>query len=119
MPADKGGARRIIPDILGSARALATGSSPAYRSRMKAWEDLSSEEKLRVAHGAAVEGMSPDYVRVLRRLAPGVRIGQAFGLWRMARDALVRKELRKGLPPEQAWRVAAERMLQMEPDEAA
>lgn len=83
------------------------------------WESLTSEEKIDAAYRAATEDMSPDYVAVLRQLAPGVRLHQAFCLWRMARDALYRQELRKGLPPDEAMRAAARRMLQIDHDSTA
>ena len=80
------------------------------------WADLSSEEKLDAAYRAATEDMSPAYVAVLRQLQPGVRAHQAFCLWRMARDALRRQELGKGLAPDEAMRRAAERLLQIDHD---
>jgi hypothetical protein len=86
---------------------------------MDAWDDLPPEEKLRTAYRAATEDMSVAYVKILRSLPPGVRIGQAFGLWRVAMAALVRQELRKGLAPDEARRAAARRMLQVEHEETA
>ena len=83
------------------------------------WENLSSEEKLDAAYRAATEDMSPAYIGVLRQLQPGVRVHQAFCLWRMARDALYRQELHKGLAPDEAMRTAARRMLQIDHDSTA
>lgn len=91
-----------------------------YRSpAMPKWEELSSEQKIDAAYQAAVADMSPEYVAVLRQLQPGMRVEQAFGLWRMARNALYRQELAKGLAPEEAMRGAARRMLHMDHDSTA
>lgn len=83
------------------------------------WANLSSEEKIDAAYRAATEDMSPAYIAVLRQLQPGMRIHQAFGLWRMARDALYRQELEKGSAPDEAMRAAARRMLQIDHDSTA
>lgn len=83
------------------------------------WANLSSEEKIDAAYRAATEDLSPAYVAVLRQLQPGMRMHQAFGLWRMARDALYRQELAKGLAPDEAMRAAARRMLQIDHDSTA
>jgi hypothetical protein len=80
---------------------------------------LSPEAKLDAACVAATEDMTPAYVAVLRQIEPGVRVQQGFRLWRMARDALIRQELRRGRPLEDARRVAAERMLRIDHDSAA
>jgi hypothetical protein len=82
-------------------------------------DDLSSEAKIDNAYRAATEDMTPTYVAVLRNLAPGMRAEQAFGLWRMARDALYRQEIAKGLAHEAAMRSAARRMLRMADDRPA
>lgn len=58
--------------------------------------------------------LSPEYVEILRHLRPDVRIGQAFALWRMARDALYRQERDKGLRPEDAMSAAAARMVKLQ-----
>ena len=87
--------------------------------RILSWEDLSSEAKLDAACVAATEDMTPAYVAILRQLGPGVRVQQGFRLWRMARDALIRQELRRGRPLDDARRVAAERMLRIDHDSAA
>ncbi len=83
------------------------------------WESLSSEAKLDAAYLAATQDMSAAYVAVLRQLAPGVRVHQGFCLWRMARDALIRQELRRGRALDDARCVAAERMLQIDHDSTA
>lgn len=63
--------------------------------------------------------LAPDYVAVLRALPPGVRVGQAFALWRMARDALERQALRRGLSAEEAAAEGARRLLALHDDPAA
>jgi hypothetical protein len=68
---------------------------------------------------AASEDLTPAYVSALRALPPGARLRQAFALWRMAREGLVRKELAKGRSHEEALRVAAKRMLELADDPAA
>jgi hypothetical protein len=86
---------------------------------MISWTGLSSEDKLRMAYRAATEDMSPAYVAVLRQLPPGVRLQQAFGLWRMARDALVRQELNRGKSQDEAMIAAAQRLLRIDDDPTA
>lgn len=60
--------------------------------------------------------LSAEYRQVLRSLPPGVRLQQAFALWRHARGALVRQGLRRGLTPDQARQDAARRMLVLHDD---
>ncbi len=79
-----------------------------------AWQDLNSEEKMLAAYQAARQELTPEYVAVLRQLGEGVRLRQAFELWRMARQALYRQGLERGLSPEDAMRDAARRMLELE-----
>ncbi len=86
---------------------------------MLIWEQLSSEEKIDATYRAASEGMTPEYIAVLRQLRPGMRVEQSFGLWRMARDALYRQEIAKGLAPDEAMRAAARRMLEIDHDSTA
>jgi hypothetical protein len=78
------------------------------------WEQLGSEEKIEAAYRAATADMPPAYVEVLHQLEPGMRASQAFCLWRMARQALYRQEIRKGLAPDEAMSQAARRLLQIE-----
>ncbi len=98
---------------------LLTDGEPTGTTAVMRWEDLSSEEKLDAAYSAATEDMSPAYLAVLRQLRPGVGVQQAFCLWRMARDALYRQELGKGLAPDDAMRRAAQRLLQIDHDSTA
>jgi hypothetical protein len=80
---------------------------------------LSSEEKIDAAYQVARQELSPEHIAVLRGLGEGVRLHQAFGLWRMAREALCRQAMERGLGYEEAMREAAQRMLSMSHDSAA
>lgn len=80
---------------------------------------LSSEEKIDAAVRAARQEMTPEHVAVLRGLGEGVRLHQAFALWRMAREALCRQAMERGLGYEEAMQEAARRMLSMGDDPAA
>lgn len=71
-----------------------------------------------IAEDARAE-LPPAHVAVLRRLPPGARTRQGFALWRMARDALVRQGLRRGLTLAQARSGAAQRLLAQDDDPAA
>jgi hypothetical protein len=73
--------------------------------------NLSSEERIRRAVRAANLEMSPAYLEVLRNLSPTVKFANANSLFVMARDALYHQELRRGCSPEEAMRIAAQRML--------
>ncbi len=79
---------------------------------MTAQPGLSSEERIRRAVRAAKMEMEPAYVEILRNSRPGVRIQQSFSLWRMARDALYRQGIERGMSPEDAMRSAAQRLLE-------
>lgn len=72
---------------------------------------LSSEEKIRRAVRAAKLEMAPAYIEYLRQVPPEVKLANAYSLFVMARDALYFQEIRRGRPPEEATRVAAQRML--------
>jgi len=72
---------------------------------------LSSEEKIRRAVRAAKLEMAPAYIEYLRQVPPEVKLANAYSLFVMARDALYLQEIRRGRTPEEATRVAAQRML--------
>ena len=79
---------------------------------MLGWEKLSSEEKIRRAVRAAKLELKPvEYVEILKRLPPEVKLANAYSLFVMARDLLYFQEIRRGLSPAEATRVAAQRML--------
>lgn len=85
---------------------------------MSTWTEMSSEQRIQAAMCVASENLTPEYVATLRDLPSGVRLRQAFALWRMAREAMLRQELAKGRSPEEAQRIAARRMLELAVDEA-
>ena len=74
-------------------------------------EGLTLEDRVRLAVRAAKMEMEPKYVEILRQIPPGVKVRQAFALWRTARDALYGQGIRRGLSPEDAMREAARRLL--------
>jgi hypothetical protein len=74
-------------------------------------QGLTSEEKIRRAVRAAKLEIVPAYVEILKKLPPEVKLANAYSLFTMARDALCQQEIRRGLSPEEAKRVAAQRML--------
>jgi hypothetical protein len=76
-------------------------------------------DRLRLIAADARAEMPPAFVAVLRALPPGARVGQAFALWRMARDALVRQGLRRGMTIDQARAAAAQRLLAQHDDPSA
>jgi len=73
--------------------------------------NLSSEERIRRAVRAAKQEMTPAYIEVLRNLSPAVKLANANSLFVMARDALYQQEIRQGSSPEEAMRIAAQRLL--------
>ncbi len=72
---------------------------------------LSSEERVRRAVRAAKAELVPAYIDVLKRISPAVKLANANRLFIMARDALYYQELRRGRSPEEARRIAAQRLL--------
>ena len=72
---------------------------------------LSSEEKIRRAVRAAKLEMVPEHIEFLKKVPPEVKLANANSLFIMARDALYHQEIRRGRSPEEAMRVAAQRML--------
>ena len=74
---------------------------------------LTSEERIRRAVRAAKQEMTPAYLEVLRNLAPAVKLANANSLFIMAHDALYQQEIRRGCSPEEALRIAAQRMLEL------
>ena len=73
--------------------------------------NLSSEEKIRRAVRAAKLDMLPVHIEFLRKIPPEVKLANANSLFIMARDALYHQEIRRGRTPEEAMRMAAQRML--------
>ena len=73
--------------------------------------NATSEERIRRAVRAAKQEMSPAYLEVLRSMSPAVKLANANSLFVMARDALYQQEIRRGCSPEEAMRIAAQRML--------
>ncbi len=73
--------------------------------------NLSSEERIRRAVRAAKQEMSPAYLEVMRNLSPAIKLANANSLFVMARDALYQQEIRRGCSPEEAMRIAAQRLL--------
>jgi hypothetical protein len=72
---------------------------------------LSSEERIRRAVRAAKAEMVPAHVEELKKISPAVKLANANSLFLMARDALYYQELRRGHSPEEAHRIAAQRLL--------
>jgi hypothetical protein len=75
--------------------------------------NLSSEERIRRAVRAAKLEHSPAYTEILRKVPPAVKLAMAYSLWRMARDALYFQEIRRGHSPEEAMKIAAQRLLSL------
>ena len=73
--------------------------------------NLTSEERIRRAVRAAKQEMSPAYLEVLRNMSPALKLANANSLFVMARDALYQQEIRREGSPEEAMRIAAQRML--------
>jgi hypothetical protein len=73
--------------------------------------NLSSEERIRRAVRAAKAEMVPAHVDMLRKISPAVKLANANSLFLMARDALYYQELGHGHSPEEARRIAAQRLL--------
>ncbi len=73
--------------------------------------NLSSEERIRRAVRAVKLERTPAYTEILRNIPPAVKLAMANSLWNMARDALYFQEIRKGHSPEEAMRIAAQRLL--------
>lgn len=72
---------------------------------------LSSEERIRRAVRAAKAEMVQAHIDVLKKISPAIKLANANSLFIMARDALYHQELRRGHSPEEAMRVAAQRLL--------
>jgi len=70
-------------------------------------QGLTLADRIRMGVRAAKLELDSKYVEILRNLAPGVRVRQAFALWDMAWAALYRQGIEKGLSPEEARREAA------------
>jgi hypothetical protein len=74
---------------------------------------LSSEERIRRAVRAAKLERSPVFTEILRRVPPAVKLANANSLFVMARDALYFQEIRRGHSPEEALKIAAQRLLSL------
>jgi len=74
-------------------------------------QGLTSEEKIRRAVRAAKLEMVPAYVEILKKIPPEIKLANAYSLFAIARDALYQQEIRRGHSPEEARRIAAQRML--------
>lgn len=74
-------------------------------------QGLTLEERARMAVRAAKMEMEPEYVEILRKVPPAVKVRQAFEMWRMARNALYGQGIRRGLSPDEAMCEAARRLL--------
>jgi hypothetical protein len=90
-------------------------SVPAHPASVDRDAALNLDRLERIAAAARAE-LPVEYVAVLRSLPPGMRVRQAFALWRMARDALVRQGLRSGLTIDEATAAAARRLLAQHDD---
>jgi hypothetical protein len=73
--------------------------------------NFSSEERIRRAVRAVKLERTPAYTEILRNIPPAVKLAMANSLWIMARDALYFQEIRQGHSPEEAMRIAAQRLL--------
>ena len=75
--------------------------------------NLSSEERIRRAVRAAKLERSAVYTEILRQIPPAVKLANANSLFVMARDALYFQEIRRGRSPEDAMKIAAQRLLSL------
>jgi hypothetical protein len=75
--------------------------------------NLSSEERIRRAVRAAKQGRTPAYTEILRQIPPANKMANANSLFIMARDALYFQEIRRGHSPEEAMKIAAQRLLSL------
>ena len=74
---------------------------------------LSSEERIRRAVHAAKLERSAAYTAILKQIPPAAKLANANGLFVMARDALYFQEIRRGHSPEEALKIAAQRLLSL------
>ncbi len=75
--------------------------------------NLSSEERIRRAVRAFKMGRSPAYTEILRKIPPAVKLEMANSLFIMARDALYFQEIRRAHSPEEAMKIAVQRLLSL------
>ncbi len=75
--------------------------------------NLFSEERIRRAVRAAKLERSPAYTEILRLIPPAVKLANANSLFIMARDALYFQKIRRGHSPEEAMKIAAQRLLSL------
>ena len=75
--------------------------------------NLSSEERIRRAVRAVKLERTPAYTEILRRIPPENKMANANSLFIMARDALYFQEIRRGHSPEEAMKIAAQRLLSL------
>ena len=74
---------------------------------------LSFEERIRRAVRAVKQGRTPAYTEILRQIPAAVKLANANSLFIMARDALYFQEIRRGHSPEEAMKIAAQRLLSL------
>jgi hypothetical protein len=72
---------------------------------------LSSEERIRQAVRVVKLERTSAYIEILRQIPPENMITNANSLFPIARDALYFQEIRRGLAPEQAMNISAQRLL--------
>ena len=74
---------------------------------------LSSEERIRRAVRAVKLERSSAFTEILRQIPPATKLANANSLFVMARDALYFQEIRRGHSPEEALKIAAQRLLSL------
>lgn len=78
---------------------------------MLGYKQLSAEEKVRRAVRAAWFEMPQAWVDVLRLMPSDVKLTNANGLWRQARDMLYLQGLERGMGDQEAWQAALRRLM--------
>jgi hypothetical protein len=63
--------------------------------------------------GCAMLERTPAYTEMLRRIPPENKMANANSLFIMARDVLYFQEIRRGHSPEEAMKIAAQRLLSL------
>lgn len=78
---------------------------------MLGYERLTGEEKVRRAVRAAWFEMPQAWVDALRGMPSELKLSNANGLWRQARDMLYFQGLERGLSEREAWQAAIRRLM--------
>ena len=78
---------------------------------MLGYEQLPATEKVRRAVRAAWFEMPQAWVDALRLMPSDVKLTNANGLWRQAREMLYFQGLEHGLSEREAWQAAVQRLL--------